>query len=166
MVGPDTRLMNALSFTAGDLEVNKQGLLTEAQQGVLDRKRAVLVRNFLVYCLFVLGVVSLFFLAQKTLDSLKITVGVGFGVVLLGLFSPILFKWQKIGLDMREGIVHSVEGQVRLDIQPVFRGGAIMSLSVNGVEFRIPKEVLFAFQDHEPYKLYYVPLSKVLVSAE
>jgi|SRR5579859_48221 len=166
MVGPDTRLMNALSFTAGDLVANKQGLLTEAQQGVLDRKRAVLVRNFLVYCLFVIGVVSLFFLGQKTLDSRTITLGVGFGVVLLGLFSPILFKWQKIGLDMREGIVHSVEGQVRLDIQPVFRGGAIMSLTVNGVKFRIPKEVLFAFQNDEDYKIYYVPLSKVLVSAE
>ncbi len=166
MVGPDTRLMNALSFTAGDLEANQQGFLTEAQQGVLDRKRAVLLRNCLLYCLFVLGVVSLFFLSQKTLDSLTLTIGVGFGVVLLGLFSPLLFKRQQIGLDMRAGIVQSVEGQVRLDIQPLFRGGAILSLTVNGVKFRIPKEVLFAFQNHEDYKLYYVPLSKVLVSAE
>jgi len=166
MVGPDTRLMNALSFTAGDLEANQQGFLTEGQRSVLNRQRTALVRQYLWSCLFVLVVVGLFFLTQKPLDSLALTVGFGCGAVMLGLSTPILSKWQKIGLDLRKGIVHSVEGQVSLNIQSIFRGGTIMSLSINRVNFRIRKEVLFAFQNHEYYKLYYVPRSKVLVSAE
>lgn len=160
-------LMTALDFTAADLDSNRHGTITERQQAVLRDKRLRQVRSLLLWGVYMGVMALLYFFAQPdrpTTPLLSWAITVLFGIGALGYLGAATAKWRAISAELRNGAVQSVEGPVALEKK--VRGGGFRRLRVGGVVFDISKAESLTFQNEAPYKVYYMPSSKIVVAVE
>lgn len=58
----------------------------------------------------------------------------------------------------------SVKGRVSLNIYEGKNGG--YSVAIDDIAFHVSSSVFLAFKNNDPYRIYYAPSSKVILSAE
>lgn len=138
-----------LNFTLDDLEDNRGGRLSETQRALLRKSIAAEKDRSsvggMLFGLFVGGVVMLL---------------VGLPARLLGALDA-----RKRQRDAEANEVRQISGRIRLDMKD-----KLYTLTVIEPEqettFMISKEQFLAFKNGEPYTLYYLPHSRMILAAE
>ena len=146
---PEAILMNALRFTEEDLTANQQ-----AKMSVSQRLRCLTNRDgWLVAGLFC------------GFGFLAIWLGARDAVFFLVVFAAGIFACGQhvynYHTDATKGIVAALEGRINLDIF-----GRRFSIEIDGMRFNLKRDTFLAFKNGDPYRIYYSPKSKMLLSAE
>jgi hypothetical protein len=154
--------MTALKFDADDLAANEAGALSPAQVTRLRRRRRGQDDGFSAF-----GAVTMFAAAFMLLF-------VNFSPLVPFIFIPLLLlafgvfvginAW-RINNDLRDG-VRAAEGRVQLIVGKGGERGTIFYVEVEGQKFRLNREAFLAFKNGDPYRVYYVPHSKLILSVE
>lgn len=165
------RLSTALRFTEADLAANQQGFITDDQTARLrmlrGRPGSILVIIILVLSVVLLGIasslVTTYFQFQSVYCSaIFLLIGGVIGqIALIQSLPPAL----RIGRDIRERRIASIEGRIQIEFHSRNNGTSYYA-RMNGKRFEIDKKTFLAFKNDDPYRLYYAPRSKVLLSAE
>src|SRR5262249_36406955 len=91
------------------------------------------------------------------------------GVLLvLFCFAALLFSGKRLNnlrRDLLSGKAGAVEGRIALDVA-ARKEGAYYRVAVANQTFGVRKNVFLAFKNGDPYRIYYAPHSKTLLSAE
>lgn len=163
----EDRLMEALAFDEGDVEANRAGYFSEAQKARLnrDRRSQALGEMFLlvlslVGIVLVLGAVNLAYLTPPILAVL-----VGIGAFFLGLAALIWARSSRTRADLRENRVAEAEGRVDLVVNSG-QYAANYFLRVGDIRFTVKQNAFLAFKNGDPYRIYYTPRSKRILSVE
>ncbi|HEX2623451.1 MAG TPA: hypothetical protein VHL11_24990 [Phototrophicaceae bacterium] len=156
-------LSQVFQFDESDLEANREGKLTQQQ---LTRITSERYRNILwigmvilagLIVLFLLEVIPIFSLAAEYTPFVMI----GFGVLVSYRQFMLLLKLSR---DSRERQINSVEGVIQLAV-----GGKDQttdSLKIQDETFKLNRRQFFALKNHEPYTIYYLSNSRLIVSIE
>ena len=158
------RLMAALQFDAGDLAENRRGRLGAGSAQHLKRRwttNGVWAASGLIFFLLA------WWLAQaESLSSLPVilifALFIGGGLLVIGFN---LHRIRLIRGDLSRGAVETIRGEASL-VETYGGRTTVYSLGIGGERFRVQKKVFEAFTNHEPYAIYYAPLSRTLVAAE
>jgi hypothetical protein len=148
---PEDLLMEALHFTQDELKLNQEGYMSERQYNVLyERRTSWLIGVLLLGCLLIILFVAISFNFPHVV--------VGIGVFYCGQ------KWLMFNSDLSQRRSLSIEGRISLDIGG--NKGQNYTLMVENEQFSVNKNVLLAFKNGDPYRIFYTPYSKHLLSAE
>ena len=160
---PEHLLIEAIGFSEEDLEANREGYMSEQQRRSLFRKWTPWTCFTLLFAALILPTMLPFVLEQlgtSTLSPLTL-------IAAVFLVVPVYFayKWWQLSVDMRQRLVTSVEGRVRLDLSG---GGnsSQLTVSIGKAKFHVKKPIFLAFKNGDPYCVYYAPRSKTILSAE
>lgn len=161
----DSELARQLGFDADDLRANQAGRLSERQRRGLRRELIVWIPFYVIAT----EVVLLILLPRLTADRFHIF------FVLIAFVITVRFAvdWLKTASELRQGTPIVIEGVAHY-ITQTFRRWRIRGprqdtshyLVIDGVEFRIGYERLTAFEAGRWYRLYCLPLSKTILSAD
>lgn len=166
-------LSDTFDFTDQDLAANQQGVISPRQVELLQRKRrhSGLITLFSAVVLIIMGGIGLMFVLLLP----------PFGVILM-LFLiyagyQVWKRWSALERDLREGLVAQVEGLINLDIRQSTRTTGTSSrqryetviryfVRVGNIKLRVDRPMFFAFKNGDPYRIYYLPRYKHIVSVE
>lgn len=114
-----------------------------------------------------LGLVLVIWKGNQIADNTIAKIGVGFCISLIALiiFLDAFGRYQLLKNDLLKGWVLSIDGEVRRYNNIRFRGQNIIrikNVAFNIVELGIP----LAIHSGQNYRIYYVPFSRTIVSAE
>ena len=161
-------LPQTLGFTPDDITCNRDGSLSDSQREKLRRmrQRALLVGGSIVVALIFVAT-GFLFVGQQNDSPIMTLVGIGLvmcNVVIMGVFTRY---WLRLDGDLREGKVHSASGRAERVLR-VTRGQRVSSYVLKIGEERFPttRDTLKAFEHEKPYRAYYTPYARVLLSAE
>lgn len=166
-------LAQALGFDATELEMNRAGRLGPAEARLQMRRMVKPIGGTLVFLAATAGFGSLLrTVGVASVSGAELLVGMALSLVLVGLgirFAALLL------LDLRAGVVESVEGDVktaesatRVGPIGIFPGTRIWSYSWyldGGGRFVVPGRA-FAVLTPGRHRLFYLPRSRRLVAAE
>ncbi len=154
-------LAAALKFTDDDLAMNAAGRLSPAQAAMLQRRRTVGAILIGGLCATV-G----FFLLIGTVGATA-----SLGPILLAMLVFLAFALAvgaipavRISRDLQQG-VKVAEGRVALDMTPA-QNSATYKVQIDGQKFKVQKRAFLAFKNGDPYRIYYAPNTKTILSAE
>ena len=160
--------METMGFDAEDISANRQGLMTERQRDVLSGKRWYW-RLWSVIILVAIPLLIGLTIADGTNrhDTPASRIGM---IALIFILAGILYaythsKWKKVHTDILEQRVLSVAGTVKLKKHRE-NYGTRYEVVVEKMKFPVMRRVAEAFQEEEKYCIYYVPHSKIALSAE
>jgi hypothetical protein len=86
-------------------------------------------------------------------------------ILLVGLWYAGIKPWRRYSLDLKQQRVESIEGRVFLN--PKQRGRYRRCfIQISGLEFPVSERTMLAFQNGAPYRVFYTPNSKTVLSAE
>jgi len=146
---PSERLMNVLGFSKGDLECNQQGKMSANQRSAyLNKRKWYLLGSGLC----ILGFMIVWFGGRELSVFL---VGFVIGIFVCGMNA---YRFYSDGIN---GVVASSEGRIDMTIN-----GRRFSIAVEGQQFDLRQKAFLAFKNGDPYRLYYTPRTKQLLSAE
>ncbi len=167
----DPQLSRALGFSYRDLLANRGGYMTKEQQERLyHAPMSVFLLSAAVLCILIAvgnGLIGIV-MAGRGYPVAAVAfclVGVAvFGLALPAMGGRTFSRWFAAQSDLSKGAVEAVEGEARR----IVRGGKYPArlLLVQGVTFPASDRVLAAFRLGEPYRVYYAPHSKKILSAE
>ncbi len=89
-----------------------------------------------------------------------------FGGLAALLISMTRNRLRRVRTDLDAGEVCAASGPVKLDIQASGETDVKCTLKVSDLTFDISKQVMLALRDGEPYRVYYLPNTKRILSAE
>jgi hypothetical protein len=163
---PEQMLSVAMRFTEEDLEANRRGLLSEAQLDRFRRNRTrLLALNGVAFV--GLGLASLLCIAPLFGVDIGVLVAAGFVALFASIILAFSVKrantWRS---ELYSGKAAALEGRVRLDVRPAGNNVATYIVAIDDQKFGVRKDVFLAFKNGDPYRLYYAPQSKTLLSAE
>jgi hypothetical protein len=159
-------LMEVFSFTESDLERNRVGFLGEQQQEQMKNQFSNSASLYSgVYAIAgVFGFLVLITLASTQISYKAAGIWIGLLVlVVLGLRVLIRNLRQPLEDDLKDGRVRIAEGVVKLDID---QNGSGYSLLIGDQTFSLTTKMFLAFKNLEPYRVYYLPYTRTIVSAE
>ncbi len=165
----EERLMDVLHYDDDDLEANRAGRMTQRQIKRLNQDRILLMLLWLIPALLGVGALSLscmvvFAVSTQHMDTLLFLLIIGFGVIIwLTLYFGA--KSKRLVADLREQRVEEVEGRIDLSLQ-YGRNNIAYAVQVDDERFALKKPVFFAFKNGDPYRIYYAPHSKRILSVE
>jgi hypothetical protein len=161
-------LMQALGFTSDDLSCNRDGNLSDSQREKLRRmrRRALLLGGGIVVLLIFVAT-GFLFVGQQNESPIMTLVGIGLvmcNVVIMGVFTRY---WLRLDADLRAGKVCSASGRAERVLR-VTRGQRVSSYVLKIGEERFPttRDMLKFFEHEQPYRAYYSPYARVLLSTE
>jgi len=166
-------LARALGFDATELEMNRAGRLAPAEARLQVRRMVKAIGGTLVFLAAAAGFGSLMrTVGVASVSGVELLVAMALSLFLVGLgirFATLLL------LDLRAGVVESVEGDVktaesatRVGPIGIFPGTRIWSYSWyldGGQRFVVPGQA-FAVLTPGRHRLFYLPRSRRLVAAE
>ena len=150
---PEHALIMALNFDEVDLEANREGLLSESQRIRLDDqqfKKDIILVGIIIWFVLVLAQV-LFVQSADTWWFMAIFCGV--------VIVSMSHHRRRLYNDL-----NGCEGRVRLDI--INERGLQYKIGIGDIELFVKKEVFLAFKNGDPYRIYYTPRTKKILSAE
>jgi len=170
----EKRLNQLLNFNDQDLENNRQGMLSEAQQQRL-RNRFLRGKRTLQIAI-ILTFVPLILLAVLPQFPLICSGYLG-GVLFFWVVIYRLLRWDenRALIEVNEGYVGIVEGLPRRVHErttrwdPDARGSQThvqQYVMIGNTKFAVPRRVQESFQEYTHYRVYYLPESYVIVAAE
>ena len=157
-------LMEALRFTAEDLEANRAGRLGPGNVARLNGSRLTNVWLAVISGI-VCGVLGLVGLAANSISTVCLAQAGFFVVFSLGVLIYNWWKARKLAGDLNRGQVEAIQGIVTLVAASTGRS-SIYRLGIGDEQFTVKAKVYNAFKNRDPYVIYYVPSSRNLVSAE
>ncbi len=167
----ESLLRKALDFDDVDLDANRNGAITPKQRLMLSRKQGWQISHtpgtyFFLFSVLLIATCALWNPLSQTL-LLVLVVYTALAVVISSVSLTLLMnRLIRIRIDLREGTVHTIGGQVSLDVRSPSRYNVKCSLRVQDMRFEISKAVMLAFHNGEYYRVYYTPHSKTVLSAE
>jgi len=162
-------LAEALHFSEDELDLNREGQLSDRQRDeLLSIAHQIKSLELLVY--LISPIVILFVILDgirlgDTLSSRAVMLGV-VGLTAYGIVAVVNRYMAHYQFDAEDDIVSAVQGHILLDIRRQSRNSAVYVVRVSGEAFNVGKEVFFAFKNGDPYALYYVSRTRRLLSAE
>jgi len=154
-------LMAALKFTEDDLAANASGSFSAAQVLMLKRRRATQAVSIGVMC----GIVAMFLLfvvvivPNSAIPMLSFSLLFSLLALLIGGVAML-----QVTRDLRAGL-QMVEGRIDLDTTPG-QNNATYTVKVEGKKFKVKKRAFLAFKNGDPYRIYYTPHTKTILSAD
>ncbi|MEO8606324.1 MAG: hypothetical protein ABI690_00455 [Chloroflexota bacterium] len=166
------KLMQTLNFTEADLTANRDGYLSERQKAYWRQRRKLTTIAFrlgqIVVVLLLAGLVQL--AAQKNgIIWLAFIVGL-MGLAVLWALGDLLNPATDYQEDLRKGHVYSICGDMKRT--SLSKGYAryphdyYHKMQIETVEFSANGYRWSAFQNGKSYCIYYMPDSKIILSAE
>lgn len=176
----DPRLGRALHFDAHDLFCNREGYISKAQQERLHNSQwfvqmdwpATLVLGVLAVMVVGACLVGMMLLASPVnLNKIPPMLVMVAGIIVIPLIITLIINWYQytqLQADLDKGDVSTLDGPIRLDIYSGRRQADTprCTLTVNWQRFKIDKPTLLAFRDGEPYRIYFTPTTKRILSTE
>lgn len=163
----EERLMEALAFDEDDLAANQAGEFSGRQIARLNRDRRSLALGVAIILLvgffammLALGAVDFAFLTPAILVIL-----VGMSATFIGLSAFIWARSARTSADLRENRAAEVEGRVDLSVR-AGQNAASYYLRVGDKRFTVKQKAFLAFKNGDPYRIYYAPRSKRILSVE
>jgi hypothetical protein len=150
---PTVRLMRAVKFDGNDLQANRAGMFTDAQQRVM-RQRALW--QLLSSVLSVVVPLFAIIYTYRPGDQM-------FFVIFLLFDFYILFGQYRIFQDYRHRTIKMMQGTVKLRRSKSQR---YIEVSEHKLSFHVSRPIQKAFIEGEMYICYYTAISKALVAAE
>ena len=159
-------LVDALNFSAEDLEANRAGRLSEAQRERLTRslRRTVRILCSLVL-VFGLGATTILFEAQHNDSTVLNLIGILLTVINAGIVGLSVQSYLRTSSDVKNGRVATISGVVSHTIRVSGRVATYI-LKVGDQNVVVSRLVFFAVEDGKAYHFYRAPFSKTLLSAE
>jgi hypothetical protein len=154
-------LMVALDFDDDDLAANKSGEYSDHQIAELKRRRTW---QAIIFSLTTVVVSLLALVSTTSAPTLLLPM-----LFFLGLFMVWSLLAGGIGVvrftrDLRTGI-KAAEGRVGLDMNPSQNTSAYF-VKLDERKFKVKKAIFLAFKNGDPYRIYYAPHSKTILSVE
>jgi hypothetical protein len=158
---PEHMLMQAIGFMEDDLEANREGHISRRQRVILENDQTF--RNTLITFAAILAIPLTLLFSCISFSEFGNTAL--FCFLIAGIIFFMRRSWARVNDDLRMGDVRAIEGWVKLDFAN--RGNwSLYSLAINGEIFSVKKSVFLAFKNGDPYRIYYAPHSKTILSAE
>lgn len=152
-------LMQALNFNEDDLAANREGRLSKAQRNLLYSHQNVqntwILLSFLTGCPLMLVLL----LAASRLGALILVPVMVIGLAVATWF--FLSQRQRFARDLADA-VHVLEGPVQLDVI----SESTYIVAIGDQELSVKKAAFLAFKNGDPYRIYYAPHSKTVLSVE
>ena len=153
-------LQSALNFSTDDLAANQEGHLSAMQRGKLQATER--------RCMGV-GIFGLLIIAWSVLNADgRIDVAIGQGnfawLAIAGVSAFAWYKWKQYFDDISGPEIASLQGRVNLEIAG--NKNTSLTLRLQDTKFTVNKNVFLAFKNGDPYRLYYAPRQKKILSAE
>jgi hypothetical protein len=151
---PYLLLLDALKFSTEELDLNRQGHLSKQQRHELKRRFIWTIQRWLLVLITLISIGVLLHVRWMIL--------VFSGSTIVSVMVSIWLRWRE---DLHSR-VSQVEGY--LNIMPQVRFPFRMSclLSVNSERFAVNRRTCGAFAPGRRYRVYYVPGSRTILSAE
>lgn len=146
---PEAILMYSLGFTEEDLADNQQGKMSIDQRLRCSARRHWWLAGG-IFC--VVGFLIVWFGGGRLAVVLMLFAFFGF-ICFLNAY--------RFYTDATKGMASTVEGRVNLLIN-----GRRYSVVVENMKFDLKQKAFLAFKNGDPYRVYYTPKTKVLLSAE
>ena len=146
---PSEILMKAMGFSENDLAANHIGIMSNRQRFDFYNRRNIWAMAGIV-CM--LGFFMLWIGGRD--QSLPLLL-FGIGIVVCGL------NVYSRHIDAARGEVAVLEGRINLNIN-----GRNFSVVIDDRKFALKQKVFLAFKNGDPYRVYYTPHTKKLLSAE
>lgn len=161
-------LASVLRFNQADLAANRSGRITPRQNSRLIGKAIFAILGSLVT--FVITIVALLAfwnngLTDSTATPFSLFCSAAILLLMIGGAFMLLAQSMQIGRDISSGRVLSAVGQAHKRIGGSRNANFYVSLS-RSPEFQINHPTYQAFLEDQPYRLYYTPHSRKLLSAE
>ncbi|MBL8132727.1 MAG: hypothetical protein JNL42_12780 [Anaerolineae bacterium] len=154
-------LMAALHFDDADLAANMEGAWSDRQIVRMRARRRLLAFGAV---LLIVSVPLFMFLFGAIGGSVALVLTVLTGLILIAGLMAAAHSVSQIARDLR-GPVAEVEGRVALDTRAK-NNKTIYYVKLGRVRFKVGKEEFLTFKNHDPYRLYYAPGQKTILSAE
>ncbi len=166
---PEHLLMGAIGFTEEELEANREGYMSKRQRSRLNAKHS----SWGIRTILAVGI-TLFLCASAIIDGNRIGDTVESRVAIIGFIcivggTAIIYtrlKGANFTADLRKGDIHIIEGRVVLDVSNQGNRGDFYTVRVEDTTFATNKPIFLAFKNGDPYRIYYAPHSKTILSAE
>ena len=165
-VDPD--LAYGLNFTPEDLAANREGYMTKKQRVYLGNQRSLWM-SAIVLAVIACPILSTYAIWNgiQIHDSTSSRVGIiALICVVTGGFAIYAATRRRIyNADVYKGNVSMTEGSIVLDVDS---GGRRVEyyVGIGNRNYRISKSAFLAFKNHNEYRLYYAPNSRIVLSAE
>lgn len=163
------QLQRSLKFTVDDLRANREGRMSEGQnkknkQPEVNKLALIVIAGHAVLVVGLLGSIAL--ITGKM--AMWIVVGI---VLALGLLPFLLMNNEgninpTLRGDIKKGIVKKACGIVFINVKTGRNDKRSYELYVDGVTLKLNSAQAGAFIHEQDYCVYYLPLSKTLLSAE
>lgn len=160
-------LAYALQFTESDLIANQAGILSDTQRSWLTENHRVLLWSFeawglfgIAFSLILTGIILLVAIPPFFLLSLLEF------YLAYRLMAPLLRRHRNLGKDLAIGVVLTKAGAIQLTAQNTLMYGGQYQLRLEEQTFGVSVQSASTFKNGDPYRLYYLPVSNLLLSAE
>jgi hypothetical protein len=164
----EQRFADAIGFTEQDLAANREGYMTKSQRALLDRERKLWRSDMqIAMASLPIAVVLTIWDGYRIGDTLSSRIGILiFFTVIIGLwYVDVRRRWRWFDGDLYKGEVVFTDGKVGLRTYRQ-KNGRIYLVKVSKLQFSVQKQAYHAFREGDPYRIYYAPRSKRLLSAE
>lgn len=161
-------LMEGLEFSEEELTANRDGYLTKRQRILLDQERGLWRRlNRLIWVLTPIIIAVIILDGYRIADTPSSRIGfVCFALILAGVSLTYTYlRGKSFDQDLWKGSVEGIEGLARLESYRA-RDGMKYFVSFEKQRFKISRSAFEAFVSQQKYRIYYVPHSRKIVSAE
>jgi hypothetical protein len=150
-------LEDAFAFDVDSLRHNAQGQLSHHQRMKLKSR-------------FQNNSILLFFAVMAFIAALTlIRVGaVAYIVMLISLVGGGVLALQSLRLtsDLNANDIETIEGRIHLDVQSGGQNSVVYQLQIGDMKFTLNKKKFLALKNGDPYRIYYLPSSKRILSVE
>lgn len=160
---PEHALMVALNFTDEELALNRDENLSDEQKVWLTSLRNRWLKTLIASTIFGILFLMIGMVREDVWIWIWIILIVGPGSAYLIAVSGKIAAYSR---DIRLGRALMIEGRVILDISG--KEGNLMKylIKAEGLTFVVSKTVFLAFKNGDPYRIYYTPYTKQILSAE
>lgn len=150
---PDNMLMDVLDFTDDDLAANQDGVLSEHQRAILQKKR--LLSRIIPAGILITGILLGILIMPNMLAFVVIGCGILFAVA---TFTDINRRTVSTKLS-----VSKVMGIVKLDAREL-KNGYSFYIQINRHRFQVTQAMMLAFKSGDSYAIYHI--GNQILSAE
>lgn len=169
-VDHQAELMAVLPFDEEDLAANQDGYMSKHQRRML-RVNCLIWQGVTLLIVGILGMAIFNVLKKRAIYDTYQGTDNTYSIIALLCFAAIVgfilvwLQWRRYNADLQKGIVFLAESRIFLNVIET-RNFPRYTISLDGAKFYINKSLFLAFKNNDPYRIYYAPSSKVILSAE
>jgi len=155
-------LMAAFEFNEVDLAANQAGSLSAGQVSALQQQRTRQIRSIAVMCALVIAL-GLFVMVAVSIVTIPMLAFILLFVVVATLNGGRSLR--QLNQDLGDRVAE-VEGRVEQDLRSAEDGSGDYFVRLDERKFKVKREGFLAFKNGDPYRLYYTPRGKKILSVE